>query len=170
MRIQEHNPKSSIGDRIRLAMEKTEIKSFEELATLARVGHASIYRWIEKNEIPRGSSRYMLANALNVSEQWLRDGTGPMEAPEPLEANLTPEQQEELVEKTGDEFIRWDLMVLSAREVEDFLASLDPKAKAKISPEKAYNLVYNYLRHTDGAVDRASTRAMVLTGAKREGQ
>ena len=163
MPIKDHNPKLSLGDRIRFAMEKTEIKSFEELATLARVGHASIYRWIEKNEIPRGSSRYMLANALNVSEQWLRDGTGPMEAPEPLEANLTPEQQEELVEKTGDEFIRWDLMVLSARAVEGILLDLPERMASEVPAEQAYRVIYKHLRRTGGETNSAVVEALVLS-------
>ncbi len=70
--------------RLELAMEKIGIKNFHQLAKLADVSHSSIRNWVERGEIPRGSSRYTLAKALKVDPEWLRTGEGSMEpAPAP---------------------------------------------------------------------------------------
>jgi transcriptional regulator with XRE-family HTH domain len=67
------------ADRVKMAMEKEGIATYAELSQRAEVAPNSITRWLEKGEIPRGSSRLALANALNVDTEWLRTGVGEME-------------------------------------------------------------------------------------------
>lgn len=75
--------KETMGDRIRIAMEKKGIKKVAELARRAGVSRASVHIWLKCDEIPTPRLRQDVANALGVSTEWLKTGHGPMEAPNP---------------------------------------------------------------------------------------
>jgi len=67
--------------RLDYAMEKVGIGSYAELAAKASVSPNSITNWLKRGEIPSGSARMSIGNALNVSYEWLRTGEGSEERP-----------------------------------------------------------------------------------------
>jgi len=70
---------SPFVDRLNLAMQKKGMKYFSELAKAAEVSPNSITAWTAKGEIPRGSSRLAICNALDVRYDWLATGEGRMD-------------------------------------------------------------------------------------------
>ena len=60
-------------------MDKKDIKTFKDLAKCLGVDPNTVTNWVTRGEVPRGSSRLAIANALNVSTEWLRTGAGEME-------------------------------------------------------------------------------------------
>ena len=71
--------------RLRLAMDKKGIKNRDDLSIAANVSPATVSNVIKDGKFRRGNTRTLIANALGVSTQWLLDGTGPMEAPQPIQ-------------------------------------------------------------------------------------
>jgi len=73
----------TFSERLKLAMEKAEIKSLLELSKRSGISQNSLTTWTTKGKTPRGASCLALANAMGVSWQWLASGEGPMELPQP---------------------------------------------------------------------------------------
>lgn len=66
-------------DRLDFAMEKKGIKTYSEVARLAKINPNSITRWVAKDGPPRGSSYLALSSILDVSFEWFSTGKGPTE-------------------------------------------------------------------------------------------
>ena len=110
---------SEFEQRLKQAMKKEGIKTFTELAKRAEINANSISRWIERGEIPRGASRMMVANALKVSTEWLKDGIGPMEAPPHMQyTEGLPKVDTAL---SGTEFAKNHLVAILKRCAKDIL-------------------------------------------------
>jgi len=75
------NELKTFKQRIDYAMGKVGIGSYSELAARALVSPSSIANWLKRGEIPSGSARMSIGNALNVNYEWLRTGEGSEDRP-----------------------------------------------------------------------------------------
>lgn len=77
----------SLSERIKLAMDKAGISQVE-LARACGVKPPSVHGWLSgKSKFLRGENLLQAARALNVTEDWLATGVGPMH---PSEAPVDP--------------------------------------------------------------------------------
>lgn len=73
----------SLSERIKLAMDQAGLSQVE-LARACGVKPPSVHGWLSgKSKFLRGENLLQAARALNVSENWLATGTGPMRIAEP---------------------------------------------------------------------------------------
>lgn len=76
---------NTVGARIKHARELRKLTQ-DELAEKLHTHSTAVSKWERGINEPRGGTRLRIALALRVSTLWLKDGTGPMEAPAPYTA------------------------------------------------------------------------------------
>ena len=72
---------STVGSRIREARESKGWTQ-DDLAQRLSTSRTLVSSWEGDKTIPRGGTRLKIANAMDVSTEWLRVGTGPRDLPD----------------------------------------------------------------------------------------
>lgn len=98
--IKEKKKNMQIAARLRLAMKKTDIFTFE-LSRATKIEPLSIAAYIDAREIPNDKDAKILAQTLGVVEEWLicKDNSMPLkEALQKTESGISDEKWKELIE------------------------------------------------------------------------
>ncbi|SJM34355.1 helix-turn-helix domain-containing protein [Mesorhizobium delmotii] len=113
-------PTATFAQRLQLRMSAKRV-SQSELARLVGYTPTAIWNWLQGNTLPRAETLAALANILEVTEDWLRDGD-PVKAAEDVseEKALEPKTMAEMIEH-----LRANIANLTGYEIERVKLTLE---------------------------------------------
>lgn len=97
-----------LKDRLKMIRKKLNLGSQSEFAKLLGKTRPAIAKYELGDVVPDDTFIQLLCTKLHISEQWLRTGEGPMEAPSQIDSVI------ELLKSTFDNLDSYDKQVIEA--------------------------------------------------------